>query len=76
LGKCDGARDPRDPDPSGAEETGPRAGKNGSSAIGTLVERSTRYVMLVHLPFDRSAERLRDALVETMATLPPISSAP
>ncbi|TMR92826.1 IS30 family transposase [Nonomuraea basaltis] len=45
-------------------------GKNGSSAIGTLVERTTRYVMLVHLPIDRSAERMRDALVETMATLP------
>lgn len=45
-------------------------GKNGTSAIGTLVERTTRYVMLVHLPIDRSAERMRDALVETMATLP------
>ncbi|MFF4419163.1 IS30 family transposase [Streptosporangium sp. NPDC001559] len=45
-------------------------GKNQASAIGTLVERATRYVMLVHLPIDRSAERTRDALVETMATLP------
>ncbi|MBE1584394.1 IS30 family transposase [Nonomuraea angiospora] len=45
-------------------------GKNHTSAIGTLVERTTRYVMLVHLPIDRSAERMRDALVETMATLP------
>ncbi|MET8054978.1 IS30 family transposase [Streptosporangium sp. NPDC005286] len=45
-------------------------GKNSGSAIGTLVERTTRYVMLVHLPIDRSAERMRDALVETMATLP------
>ena len=45
-------------------------GKNGTSAIGTLVERTTRYVMLVHLPIDRSDERMRDALVETMATLP------
>lgn len=45
-------------------------GKNGTSAIGTLVERTTRYVMLVHLPIDRSAERMRDALVEAMVTLP------
>ncbi|WP_455709534.1 IS30 family transposase [Microbispora rosea] len=45
-------------------------GKNGTSAVGTLVERTTRYVMLVHLPIDRSAERMRDALVETMAALP------
>ncbi|GGT30645.1 hypothetical protein GCM10010176_089070 [Nonomuraea spiralis] len=26
--------------------------------------------MLVHLPIDRTADRVRDALVETMATLP------
>ncbi|SDI31104.1 hypothetical protein SAMN05421869_10599 [Nonomuraea jiangxiensis] len=45
-------------------------GKNQASAIGTLVERGTRYVMLVHLPIDRTAERMRDAQVETMATLP------
>nr|WP_203888318.1 IS30 family transposase [Planotetraspora kaengkrachanensis] len=45
-------------------------GKNHASAIGTLVERTTRYVMLVHLPTDRSAERMRDALITTMQTLP------
>lgn len=44
-------------------------GKNHTSAIGTLVERTTRYVMLIRLPIDRSAERMRDALVEAMATL-------
>jgi transposase, IS30 family len=27
-------------------------GKDGASAIGALVERSTRYTMLVHLPGD------------------------
>ena len=37
-------------------------GKDGGSAIGTLVERATRYVMLVHLPDGRSAEHVRDAL--------------
>jgi len=40
------------------------------SAIGTLVERTTRFVMLVHLPGDHSGESVRDGLVATMATLP------
>jgi IS30 family transposase len=44
-------------------------GKNGNSAIGTLVERSTRYVMLVHLPHGRSAELMREALTQTVTTL-------
>ena len=39
-------------------------GKDGGSAIGTLVERATRYVMLVHLPDGRSAEHVRDALAD------------
>ena len=45
-------------------------GQGCRSAIGTLVERSTRYVMLLHLPEGRSAEQVRDALVATIATLP------
>ncbi|WP_327074548.1 IS30 family transposase [Kitasatospora purpeofusca] len=45
-------------------------GKDGASAIGTLVERATRYVMLLHLPHGRTAEQVRDALVETVQTLP------
>ncbi|WP_155859346.1 IS30 family transposase [Cellulomonas sp. KRMCY2] len=45
-------------------------GADGGSAIGTLVERTTRYVMLVHLPHGRTAEQVRDGLVTTMATLP------
>lgn len=45
-------------------------GKNQRSAIGTLVERTTRYVMLVHLPGDRSAESVRDALTATIERLP------
>jgi transposase, IS30 family len=40
------------------------------SAIGTLVERATRFVMLVHLPGDRIAETVRDQLIATMAGLP------
>jgi IS30 family transposase len=39
-------------------------GAGGSSAIGTLVERSTRFVMLLHLPDDHRAETIRDAIVE------------
>jgi IS30 family transposase len=45
-------------------------GKDGASAIGTLVERATRYVMLLHLPDGRGAEHVRDALAETVKTLP------
>ena len=45
-------------------------GKNGHSAIGTLVERSTRFVMLLHLPGDRAAATVRDAMKTAIATLP------
>jgi IS30 family transposase len=55
---------------------------SASSAIGTLVERKTRFTMLVHLPrlpglaqgergwSGRGAETVRDALAATIATLP------
>ncbi|MGH3573344.1 MAG: IS30 family transposase [Pseudonocardiaceae bacterium] len=45
-------------------------GTNQGSAIGTLVERTTRFTMLVHLPGDRSAMAVRDAIAETILTLP------
>jgi IS30 family transposase len=45
-------------------------GQGGKSAIGTLVERSTRYVMLVHLPGRHDAASVRDALIDTVKTLP------
>jgi transposase, IS30 family len=45
-------------------------GKNGKSAIGTLVERSTRFVMLLHLPNGRGAEQVRDAMTVAIQTLP------
>ena len=45
-------------------------GKDNKSAIGTLVERQTRYVLLVALPNGRSAESVRAALVEQVVTLP------
>jgi IS30 family transposase len=45
-------------------------GKDNGSAIGTLVERSTRYVLLVHLGAGRDAVSVRDGLLATIATLP------
>jgi IS30 family transposase len=45
-------------------------GKDNRSAIGTLVERATRYVMLVHLPLGRTPDLVRDALIDTVRGLP------
>jgi transposase, IS30 family len=45
-------------------------GKGGRSAIGTLVERLSRYVMLVHLPNGRDAEAVRLAVTEQVQRLP------
>jgi IS30 family transposase len=46
-------------------------GAANKTAIGTLVERSTRFVMLLHLPGgDHGAQALRDAMVSKMAELP------
>jgi IS30 family transposase len=45
-------------------------GKANRSAIGTLVERQTRYVMLVALPHGRTADAVRTALAERILTLP------
>jgi len=40
------------------------------SAVGTLVERTTRFVMLLHLPGSRTADVVQEAMVAKMATLP------
>ena len=45
-------------------------GKGGRSAIGTLVERSSRSVVLLHLPNGRTAEQMRRALTRQLSTLP------
>ncbi len=45
-------------------------GANNGSAIVTLVERSTRYVMLGHLHAGHTAEEVRDVLVPLIGTLP------
>ncbi|MER5899598.1 IS30 family transposase [Streptomyces mirabilis] len=46
-------------------------GRKKHSAIATLVERSTRYVMLVHLPDGYNSAAVRDALIATINPLPP-----
>jgi IS30 family transposase len=45
-------------------------GGRSHSAIATLVERQTRYVLLVGLPAGRSAPAVRDALASRILTLP------
>ena len=45
-------------------------GTQSKSAIGTLVERSTRYVMLFELPNGYSAEEVRKAMTKTVKKLP------
>jgi IS30 family transposase len=45
-------------------------GRGGKSQIGTLVERSTRFTMLVPLPEGKSAPAVADALTPVIAGLP------
>lgn len=45
-------------------------GKANRSQIATLVERATRFVMLVRIPYDRNAERVAILLARKMETLP------
>jgi transposase, IS30 family len=45
-------------------------GKNGGSAIGTLVERSTRYCLLLHLPARHDAAAVRDEMITAITALP------
>ncbi|CAI4174938.1 IS30 family transposase [Streptomyces albidoflavus] len=45
-------------------------GPRSESAIVTLVERSTRYVLLGYLPGGHTAEEVRDVLVPLIQTLP------
>jgi len=45
-------------------------GTNCRSAIGTLVERTTRFVLLVHLPDGHSAPAVRDAMIPAVSSLP------
>jgi len=45
-------------------------GKGGKSQIATLVERTSRYVMLIRIPYDRTAQRVAALLAQKMETLP------
>jgi transposase, IS30 family len=46
-------------------------GRNHGSAIGTLVERTTRMIRLLHLP-QHDAQTLHGALASRMGDLPPV----
>jgi IS30 family transposase len=46
------------------------AGRGGKSAVGTLVERSTRFVLLLHLPGGHGADQVAEAMSREMAGLP------
>lgn len=45
-------------------------GKDGQSQVGTLVERTTRYLILVRLPKDRTAYTVRTAIKNHIKQLP------
>jgi transposase, IS30 family len=46
-------------------------GENSRSAVGTLVERSTRLTLLLHLPHGKSADQVETAMREAITALPP-----
>jgi IS30 family transposase len=47
-------------------------GKGGKSQIATLVERRTRFTILVRIPYDRTADRVAGLLALKMESLPEI----
>jgi transposase, IS30 family len=61
--------DPADRSQPGHWEGDLIVGKNQSSVIGTLVDRQTRLIRLMHLP-TRDADALRIAITDTMSDLP------
>jgi IS30 family transposase len=47
-------------------------GTENKSAIGTLVERTTGFVILLHLPHDHGALAVQEAMIHKMSQLPDI----
>jgi IS30 family transposase len=45
-------------------------GRGNRSAIGTLVDRRSGYVVLVHLPAGHNSEAVRDALITVLIAMP------
>ena len=45
-------------------------GAGNASAVGTLVERSTRFTILLHLPGRHDAEAVAEAMIREMSKLP------
>ncbi|WP_425551847.1 IS30 family transposase [Herbiconiux moechotypicola] len=46
-------------------------GKNGRSAIGTVIERHSNYLMLIHIPAGTNrVEAVRDGLIDKLGSLP------
>ncbi|GGV72189.1 hypothetical protein GCM10010277_84810 [Streptomyces longisporoflavus] len=46
-------------------------GTRNRTAVGTLVERTSRFVLLVHLPGRHTAEAVRDGVTRALLTVPP-----
>jgi IS30 family transposase len=53
-------------------EGDPIIGVGGKSQVATLVERSTRYTMLLRIPYNRTAERVANLLARKMNLLPDV----
>jgi IS30 family transposase len=45
-------------------------GAANRSAIGTLVERTSRFTILLHLPGDHGAQAVHDAVIDALSSLP------
>ena len=45
-------------------------GTSNRSAVGTLVERTTRFVLLLHLPDGRETDKVMEAMKKAISSLP------